>query len=135
MIRIAHTHADGHPRVTAPPAATAPARSSSPSATGGGSPATSAPTAPGTCRTPATGRADRPVIDRLAAALRAAGHAVEVTIDDTPRAAAAIEADRAERAAGRVARYTDLADARHASGGARLAHVRERRSHPRSANR
>jgi hypothetical protein len=74
-------------------------------------------------------RADRPVIDRLADALRAAGYDVEVTIDDTPRAAADIEADRAERVAGRVDRYDELADARHTTGGARLAHVRERRSH------
>jgi hypothetical protein len=74
-------------------------------------------------------RADRPVIDRLADALRAAGHEVEVTIDDTPRAAADIEADRAERVAGRVDRYSELTDARHTSGGARMAHVRERRSH------
>ena len=74
-------------------------------------------------------RADRRVIDRLADALRAAGHEVKVTIDDTPRAAADIEADRAARVAVRVGRYGELADARHTSGGARLAHVRERRSH------
>jgi uncharacterized protein DUF3560 len=73
--------------------------------------------------------ADRSVIDRLAAALRATGYEVEVAIDDAPRAAADIEADRAERVAGRVDRYGGLADARHASGGARLAHVRGRRSH------
>jgi hypothetical protein len=74
-------------------------------------------------------RANRPVIDRLADALRAAGHQVEVTIDDTPRPAADIEADRAARVAGRVDRYRELADTRHASGSARLTHVRERRSH------
>jgi len=74
-------------------------------------------------------RADRSVIDRLAAALRNAGYEVEVTIDDAPRAAADIEADRAERVAGRVDRYGELADARHTSGGARLAHVQQRRSH------
>ena len=74
-------------------------------------------------------RAHRTVIDRLAAALRAAGHEVEVTIDDPPRATADIEADRTARIAGRADRYSELADARHTSGSARLAHVRERRSH------
>jgi len=59
-------------------------------------------------------------IERLAAALREAGYQVEVRIDDTPRATADIEADRAERVAGRVERYAELADARHERGGARL---------------
>jgi hypothetical protein len=72
--------------------------------------------------------ADRARIQRLAAALRDAGHPVEVDIDDTPRPTVAVEADRAERAAGRAARYTELADTRHTDGHARLDHVRERRA-------
>jgi hypothetical protein len=60
-------------------------------------------------------------IDRLAAALRAAGHAVEVTITSSSHATAAIEADRAERAAGRAAFYTALANDRISSATVRLA--------------
>ncbi len=72
--------------------------------------------------------ADRARIQRLAAALHDAGHPVEVDIDDTPRPTAAVEADRSVWAAGRVARYTELADAHHEHGEERLAHVRERRA-------
>src|SRR5262245_64862771 len=71
--------------------------------------------------------ADRARIQRLAA-LHAAGHPVEVSVDDTPRPTAAVEVDRADRAAGRVARYTELAAAHHEHGEDRLAHVRERRA-------
>ncbi len=73
--------------------------------------------------------ADRTRIERLADALHAAGYQVEICIDDTPRSAADIEADRAQRVAGRIERYAELADARHTPGSARLDHVRERRSH------
>jgi hypothetical protein len=73
--------------------------------------------------------ADRARLEHLAAALHDAGYQAEIRVDNTPRAAATIEGDRADRAAGRVGRYTELADARHTSGGARLDHVRERRSH------
>jgi hypothetical protein len=73
--------------------------------------------------------ADRTRIERLADALHAAGYQVEIRIDNTPRPAAAVEADRAQRVAGRIERYTELADARHEHGNARLDHVRERRSH------
>ncbi|HYU84371.1 MAG TPA: DUF3560 domain-containing protein [Kribbellaceae bacterium] len=73
--------------------------------------------------------ADRTRIERLAEALHAAGFPVETSIDDTPRPAAQIEADREARVAGRVQRYTELADARHEGSGARLDHVRDRRSH------
>ncbi|HEX8628771.1 MAG TPA: DUF3560 domain-containing protein, partial [Catenuloplanes sp.] len=73
--------------------------------------------------------ADRARLERLAAALHEAGYQAEIEVDNTPRDAAAIEADRAERVAGRVERYTELADARHTCGGARLDHVTERRSH------
>ena len=73
--------------------------------------------------------ADRARLERLAAALHEAGHHAEIHVDDTPRDAATVEADRADRVTGRVERYTELADARHTSGGARLDHVRERRSH------
>jgi Domain of unknown function (DUF3560) len=69
---------------------------------------------------PAPRHPDTPRIDRLAAALREAGHQVEVRLDDTPRATADIETGRAERVAGRVERYAELADTRQASGGARL---------------
>ena len=72
---------------------------------------------------------DRIRIERLADALCLAGYEIEVRIDDEPRTPAEIEADRAAGVAGRVGRYTELADARHASGGGRLAHVRERREH------
>jgi hypothetical protein len=72
--------------------------------------------------------ADRTRIERLAEALHAAGYPVEISVDNTPRPAAGIEADRETRVAGRVERYTELADARHEHGGARLDHVRERRS-------
>ena len=72
--------------------------------------------------------ADRTRIERLAEALHAAGHPVETSIDDTPRPAARVESDRQARVAGRVQRYTELADARHEGGGARLDHVRERRA-------
>src|SRR5204863_6268333 len=72
--------------------------------------------------------ADRTRIERLAEALHAAGHPVEISIDDTPRPAAPVEADRQARVAGRVQRYTELADARHEGGGARLDHVRDRRA-------
>jgi hypothetical protein len=71
--------------------------------------------------------ADTGRIERLAAALREAGYEVEVRVDDTPRATGAIEADRAERVAGRVERYAELADARHERGGARLDAVRQAR--------
>jgi hypothetical protein len=73
------------------------------------------------------GRPRRPDIERLAAALRAAGHPVEVTITSSSNATAAIEADRAVRAAGRAARYTELADARISSATVRLAAVDARR--------
>jgi hypothetical protein len=69
----------------------------------------------------------QPVIDRLATALRAAGYEVQVSIDNTPRPAGDIEADRVGRVAARVARYTARATARHAAGGARLARVEQRR--------
>jgi hypothetical protein len=72
--------------------------------------------------------ADRAIIERLAEALHAAGHDAEIRIDNTPRSTAEVETDRAARVAGRVDRYTELADARHRSGGARLDHTRERRS-------
>jgi hypothetical protein len=68
------------------------------------------------------------VIDRLATALRAAGYEVRVNIDNTPRPAAVIEADRAARVAARVNRYAELATARHASGTTQLAHVDQRRT-------
>ena len=72
--------------------------------------------------------ADRTRIERLAEALHTAGYQVDVSVDDTPRPAARVEADRETRVAGRVQRYTELADARHEGGGARLDHVRERRA-------
>lgn len=72
--------------------------------------------------------ADRSRLDRLATALRGAGHTVQVQVDDTRRDPAVIEADRDQRSAGRVARYTELADARHHRGQARLDHVQQRRS-------
>ncbi len=72
--------------------------------------------------------ADRTRIERLAEALHAAGYPVETSIDDTPRPAAQVESDRQARVAGRVQRYTELADARHEGGGARLDHVRQRRA-------
>jgi len=72
--------------------------------------------------------ADRTRIERLAEALHAAGYPVDVSLDDTPRPAAQVESDREARVAGRVQRYTELADARHEGGGARLDHARERRA-------
>ena len=72
--------------------------------------------------------ADRTRIERLAEALHTAGYQVDVSVDDTPRPAARVEADRETRVAGRVQRYTELADVRHVGGGARLDHVRERRA-------
>jgi len=74
-------------------------------------------------------QADRARIERLAVAFQEAGYEVQVRIDDSRRATTDIEADRAEQVAGRVERYTELADARHTSGTLRLAHVLERRSH------
>ncbi|MFC7483123.1 DUF3560 domain-containing protein [Luedemannella flava] len=53
---------------------------------------------------------------------------MQVRIDNTPRTAAEIEADRATRVSARVTRYTELADARHASGAARLSRVEQRRT-------
>jgi hypothetical protein len=73
--------------------------------------------------------ADQPRITRLTDALREAGYTVEVSVDDTRRTQTEIEDDREARAAGRVERYTDLADRRRAEGAARLDHVRERRDH------
>lgn len=67
-------------------------------------------------------------IDRLAAALRAAGHDVEVTITSSSHATASIEADRAVRAAGRAASYTELADDRISSATVRLAAIDARRA-------
>lgn len=55
------------------------------------------------------------VIDATATALRAAGCNVEVTIDDTPRPTAAVEADRAVRAAARADRLDTRADRLHAT--------------------
>jgi hypothetical protein len=68
------------------------------------------------------------VIDRLAAALRAAGYEVEVTITASSNATAAIEADRAVRAAGRAALYTERADAQISSAAVRMAAVDARRA-------
>ena len=69
-----------------------------------------------------------PNMERLAAALRAAGHEVEVTITASSNATAAIEADRAVRAAGRAAFYTELAGDRISSATVRLAAVDARRA-------
>jgi hypothetical protein len=67
-------------------------------------------------------------IGRLAAALRAAGYTVEVTITASSHATAAIEADRAVWAAGRAAFYTELADDRISSATVRLAAIDARRA-------
>ncbi len=54
--------------------------------------------------------ADRQRLDQTAAALRDAGATVEVVLDDTPRDAAAREADRHERLEGRRERLAGRAD-------------------------
>ena len=63
------------------------------------------------------------VIDRLAAALRQAGHEVEVTITTSSNTAAAIDVDRAVRAVGRSAFPTEVAQDRISSAAARLAAI------------
>jgi hypothetical protein len=73
-------------------------------------------------------RPDLGRIDRLAAALRAGGYQVEVSVDDNPRTTAEVEADHAQRVAGRTERYGELADARHTRGTARLDEVRQARA-------
>ncbi|MFI7524552.1 DUF3560 domain-containing protein [Nocardia salmonicida] len=55
--------------------------------------------------------APRAAIDRTADALRAAGYAVTIRIDDTPRPAAEVEADRATRSKARAAMRAEQADA------------------------
>lgn len=71
--------------------------------------------------------ANRYTINRTAEALRAAGFAVTIDIDDTPRPTAEVEADRAARQADRVdaltakaARKSDAADAAHANARRRI---------------
>lgn len=54
-------------------------------------------------------------IDKTADQLRAAGFGVSVTIDDTPRPTAEVEADKADRQAGRVEALSLKADRRTAT--------------------
>ena len=59
--------------------------------------------------------AQRRQIDKTADQLRAAGFSVAVSIDDTPRPTAEVEADRADRQAGRVEALNAQADRRAAA--------------------
>lgn len=71
------------------------------------------------------GSRDKPAqttrINAAADALRAAGHEVTVDVDDTPRPVAEVEADRADRAAGRADRLDERAGLAAGRGAARQA--------------
>jgi hypothetical protein len=67
--------------------------------------------------------ADQSAIDRTAAALRAHGWEIMVSIDNARRDVADIEAERADRSHDRAELFTDLAARRHTAGTARLTRV------------
>jgi Domain of unknown function (DUF3560) len=67
--------------------------------------------------------ADQSAIDRTAAALRAHGCEISMSIDNARRDVADVEAERADRSHDRAELFTDLAARRHMAGTARLDRV------------